>query len=202
MRRHHIGSLIVTAFLAVTVACGAQSSAVAKKDAANLFQELRTNRLAGDIAAGKVVQIYQILEQNELKLADINTTDGELLEIVRRGYHNDAMATLAHLKQMHGHPIEAYKVKTDIERYLREAGKTPKEIGSSADELNRLVARNALQYARQQGVTLTNADYRAAGIPVPVEIRTRTVRVPARPAAPTRKPAPPARSTAKPKPRA
>ena len=181
--------------LAIAAGCGTSASDLAKKDAMTMAYNIANTKMTGDQSKEQLIAIETILAKNKLNFTDISRSRGEIADKVRLNYANDAKERTNQLRATHAKPEEAKAMKTEIDRYLKAAGKSSGEIGTSDAELSRLVARNGLEFAqRNAGGTISPSTYIAAGLPVPTITRTRTViqRVPVRPAvakkAPAKKP--------------
>jgi hypothetical protein len=172
----------------VAVGCGASASEIAKKDAQNLAYQLGNEKMSGDRANDKLMDIVKIVKDNKLAYTDIGRSYGELVDKVKFDYISDAKDRVNELRGTHADPPEAQRLKMEIGRLLKHAGASPGQANTSDAEINQLVARNGLEFAQRSGAKITPAMYAAAGLRPNVVTRTRTIvkRVPAK--APAKKP--------------
>ncbi len=186
-----VGALLV---LAIVAGCGTSASDLAKKDAQSMAYQLANTKMSGDQALDQLHAIENILTKNKLGFTDIGRSRSELSDKVTAAYMNDAKRTVNELRGTHADLSRAKALKSEIQRCLKLASNSYGSVGTSDDEIARIIGRNSLEEADRSGAKVTPAMMIAAGMKVPIITRTRTViqRVPARPAV-TRKPLAPAK---------
>lgn len=144
--------------------CGSKAKT---QEALRAYAQFRA-ATSGDDAGDRFNDLMSVLRKNKMDIGDISVNMTELKQHIQGRYVSDAVKTRNALFTKKDDPVGADKLRKDFYRMQELSGRPISAFRTSRKALDHQVALNHLGAARAQGVKLTPADYKRAGLPVPV----------------------------------
>jgi hypothetical protein len=178
--------LVISIFVVVLAGCTkqqtnqitAQQALTATTKASALLHDI--DNLSDGVKAEDYKQ--QILDQLYAVNGNLTSIGSSITEIdqkIKNAWYRDATKQLADLRQPSAEISRGESLRQAFLTAQRKSGQPLSAYGVNEQKLSGLVARYYLVGAKKQGVTLTPADYHAAGLPVTKELVVKYQRPPA-----------------------